>query len=378
MAAIKSVRVIKTKYGTYSLNYINHDGRRRRLTIGKNYEYAQQIALRFTNWLIEGKNPECEIERAKQTEKAKGITIREFYPTFMEQHGSLQSKKMQESYYYSFKNICRCPAISESIISSISKRHILEYMHLRIKNDGVTGATVNRDAVFVKGMLSRAIEWDYLDNNPLKGLKLFPEAEKREVNLTPVQAAFLLDELPIPVDQIVEFAIYSGFRKENILSLKIESIRFYDIRPDNLFSAEGEADIVVKGGRKEKFPLGTLAVNVLKKSIGNRTEGYVFLNPLTGNRYRSIHKTFDRAVRKVGLTVNGTKLRIHDLRHVFATWLHMAGVSLDILRPLLGHRSRTTTDRYVSIDRLAIGKVLNVMPSIGDENEYKKMASINE
>ena len=35
---------------------------------------------------------------------------------------------------------------------------------------------------------------------------------------------------------------------------------------------------------------------------------------------------------------NGTKLRFHDLRHVFATWLHKAGVSLDELRFLLGHK----------------------------------------
>ena len=81
-------------------------------------------------------------------------------------------------------------------------------------------------------------------------------------------------------------------------------------------------------------------------------------------------------MRELGLTVNGTKLRFHDLRHVFATWLHQAGVSLDIIRPLLGHRDRKTTDRYTTIDRLAIGKVLNVMPNIGEKNEHKKMAKI--
>ena len=52
----------------------------------------------------------------------------------------------------------------------------------------------------------------------------------------------------------------------------------------------------------------------------------------------------------------------------------MAGVSLDTLRPLLGHRNRSTTDRYASIDRLTIGKVLNVMPSIGEEDDHGKMA----
>jgi len=204
---------------------------------------------------------------------------------------------------------------------------------------------------------------------------LFPEAEKRNVYFTTEQAASLLDELPSPMDSIVEFTIYSGFRKENILDLKIESVRFFDIKPDGNLVPEGEAEIIVKGGRREKFSLGSHAVKVLRKVIGDRTEGYVFINPRTGTRYKSIHKTFNRAVRKLGLTISGTKLRFHDLRHVFASWLHNAGVSLDTLRPLLGHRKRSTTDRYVIIDKLEVGKVLSVMPNIGEEDEYKKVAT---
>ena len=74
---------------------------------------------------------------------------------------------------------------------------------------------------------------------------------------------------------------------------------------------------------------------MLRHVIGDRTEGFVFINPQTQSRYVSIHKTFDRVVRRLGLTVNGTKLRIHDLRHIFATWLHREGVNLGALRPLM-------------------------------------------
>lgn len=205
----------------------------------------------------------------------------------------------------------------------------------------------------------------------MKGLKLFKEAEKREVNLTSQQAALLIERLPKPLNFIVEFAIYSGFRKENILDLRIESIKFYDIKPDGNLAPEGEVELVVKGGRRERFLLGPHAVKVLKKAIEKRTQGFVFINTGTGTRYRSIHKTFDRAVRSVGLKVNGTKLRFQDLRHVFATWLHMAGVSLDTLRPLLGHRDRATTDRYASLDRLSLGSALRIMPSIEETNKKK-------
>ena len=134
-------------------------------------------------------------------------------------------------------------------------------------------------------------------------------------------------------------------------------IRFHD-----LISA-GEVELVLKGGRRELFPLISQAVDVLKRAIGQRTTGYVFINPRTGIRYKSIHKTFNKAVRKLGLTIDdGTKLRFHDLRYVFVTWLHKAGVSLDILRYLLCHRNRSTTDKYTTVVLLSTGAVLDLMP----------------
>ena len=276
----------------------------------------------------------------------------------MERHGQYQSKSMQEVYRYRFKNISRCPELGSIPVSLISKRLMLDYMHARIEQDNASNATVNREAAMVKGMLFRATEWDIISTNPLRGLKLLPEAEKRQVNLSHDQALHLINELQEPMASIVELAIYTGFRKENLLGMKIESIRFHDTTKTD------EVDLIIKGGRKETFPLGCAAVDVIKRNIRNRKEGYVFLNQKTGNRYTSINRTFDRAVRKLGLTVNGTKLRFHDLRHVFGTWLHQAGVSRDIISPLLGHKNTDTTDRYITYDLLSYNNSLNMIPTI--------------
>ena len=66
-----------------------------------------------------------------------------------------------------------------------------------------------------------------------------------------------------------------------------------------------------------------------------------------------------------------TKFRFHDLRHMFATWLHQEGVGLDVLRPLLGHKDRSTTDRYTYLERKKLGEVLAVMPRIQRGNSEK-------
>ena len=62
------------------------------------------------------------------------------------------------------------------------------------------------------------------------------------------------------MSDVVEFAVYSGFRKDNILFLKIEELNFHDL------TDTAEATLIVKGGRKEKLPLGPLAIEVLQRS----------------------------------------------------------------------------------------------------------------
>ncbi|MFC1554098.1 tyrosine-type recombinase/integrase [candidate division KSB1 bacterium] len=362
MVKIKPVRVIK-RNNNYQLDFYNLNGERRRITAGNNLQIAQRMSLRFTDFLIEGKDPEIEIIKQHQKEKAKSITLEEFFPVFFERHGKQRSKSMQNSYQYSFNNISRCPNLLHSSLGSINRGLVLEYMHARIKNDKVTNATVNREAAFMKCMITCAVDWEFLSSNQLYGLKLLPEAEKRDVYVSKDEIKRLLDELSSPVSDIVEFAIYTGFRKENILSLKIENIRF------NKNSDFAQVELVVKGNRRKLFGLGSSALDLLKRVIGNRNSGYIFLNLKTGTRFHCIKKSFNQAVKRVGLTVNGTKFRFHDLRHVFATWLHNNGVTLDELRPLMGHSSRSTTDKYATIDNEAVTKLLNRIPQIRDNGQ---------
>jgi integrase len=358
MAKLKTVRIVKTEYGTYSLHFTNPDGRRRRLSVGPDFTHAQRLAVRFTDWLMAGKDPEREFDQLQQTEKAQRLTVREFFDVFMDRHGIQQSKGMQASYRNSFKNVCRCKDITDAPLSGLTKGLVLSYMHQRMKTDQVSPATCNREAAFLKCMCSRAFEWELIPHNPLVGLRLLKEAEKREVNLTLEQLEALINSFREPMSSIVEFAVYTGFRRENILNLKIEDIRFHDLSPT------GEVSLVTKGNKQGVYPLGPNAVALLKRVMGKRKEGYVFLSVKSKNRFSCIHATFDRAVEKLGLKVGETKLRFHDLRHVYASLLHRQGVSLDVLRSLMGHASRETTDRYTTIDRLDHGKVLSLMPQL--------------
>ena len=365
MGTFKVPRLVRRGVG-WQLYYYRPGGERRRLSVGSDLQQAQRLLVRFTDWLLDGKDPEVEVAQAQTRAAESRMTLREFFPVFMKRHGAHTSTNMQKSYQCSFRNISRCPVLADAELSSVSKDAVLDYMSARIEQDGICPASANVEAMFLKCMLSRASDWGLVEDNPLRGMKLLPAKSKRDVELTQEEAKALIGLLAEPMASIVEFAIYSGFRKENILSLRIESVRLHDLTPT------GEVELVVKGGRREVFPLAPVAVEVLKRVIAGRRNGYVFVNPETGSRYQCINQSFDRAVRKLGLMAcDGTKLRLHDLRHVFATWLHREGVSLDALRSLLGHRDRATTDRYASVNRLEVGKLLALMPSLREARQER-------
>ena len=281
----------------------------------------------------------------------------------MDRHGRNRSLKTQESYRNSYGNVCRCPKLADAPLGMINQAIVQDYMNARIRQGEVKPATVNREKAFLSIMMIKIVAWGYLERNPLEGMENFKEPKKRDVELTPEQAAQLIEILPTrEVKNIVAFAIYSGLRLEAILDLRIEDVVFHDS------GSISKVSIKDKGGEKAERLLSRYATEILRSSIGKRGAGHVFINPVTGKRFQGRMGSFDRAVRKLGLKAkDGSKLRFHDLRHVYGNWLHQAGVSLDELRVLYGHRDRATTDRYITPNLEMIGEKLALQPKISKE-----------
>ena len=181
MATIHPVQ-IKQRGESYQLCYYNPAGERRRISAGKDYHHAQRLAVRFEDWLLDGKDPEREIERAREREAARSMTIRELFPLFMQRHGVQRGRSTQKFYNDSMANFCRCPAIADAPIGDIRKSDVIDSMHARMEMDGVKASTVNKDLAFLKCMLAKAVEWDILEYHPLQGIKKFKEDGKRDID----------------------------------------------------------------------------------------------------------------------------------------------------------------------------------------------------
>ena len=95
---------------------------------------------------------------------------------------------------------------------------------------------------------SSSTGWDLLDVNPLQGIRLPKKAGKRDVVITPHQIKELCDELTPTMAAIVQFSVYRGRRREEILGLRVENVTVFDL-PLHDHDPHGQMSMQTKGGR---------------------------------------------------------------------------------------------------------------------------------
>lgn len=90
---------------------------------------------------------------------------------------------------------------------------------------------------------------------------------------------------------------------------------------------------------------------------------WVFANPATGKPYVSIFQAWNTARKRAGLP----EVRIHDLRHSFASFLINNGRSLYEVQKILGHTQVRTTQRYAHLSQETLLEAANTaMNALGD------------
>lgn len=101
-----------------------------------------------------------------------------------------------------------------------------------------------------------------------------------------------------------------------------------------------------KSGRPRHIPLSPYAVAILQRQLARRVEGNPFIFPSHIHPERGVEdvrRAWVRAKRLAGLPA---ELRIHDLRHSFASALANSGIPLNEIGTVLGHSQLSTTARY--------------------------------
>jgi len=237
-------------------------------------------------------------------------------------------------------------------LNLISSTQIQIFLYKKIA-DGFAKGTVNRMLSFIRHVFNLALDWKLtgVKENPAKCIKSFEENNKVERYVNPDEALVLKQALEASANAslkfIIAFLLVTGARKNEALKARWQDI---DLNA-NVWRIP-----LSKSGKVRHVPLSTTALQFLSlikihnaALLGHEavTCPFVFPNPNTLKPFSSVFYAWDTARKKAGLA----DVRIHDLRHTFASTLVNKGVPLYEVQKLLGHSQIRTTERYAHLQQ---------------------------
>ena len=199
----------------------------------------------------------------------------------------------------------------------------------------------NRTVSLLSKMFNLAIKWDMRADNPAKGIERYPE-EKRERFLSTDEiqrlSAALADQSNQTAANAVRLLMLTGSRRGEVLSATWDQF-------DLAAGVWTKPSAHTKQKKEHRVPLSAPAVQLLTE-IAETTDGdYVFPGRNSGEPLKELKGFWTKVCKAARVT----GVRVHDLRHSYASILASHGYSLPMIGALLGHTQPGTTARYAHL-----------------------------
>lgn len=240
----------------------------------------------------------------------------------------------------------------------------------------------------LKAAFNKAIDWGYVNDNHFIKVKLPKKVKLNPTFINTTELQKIVDYLPNQIlkDSIV-FGFSTGLRLSEIVNLKWSNIDFA-----NKVIIVGDEEFTTKGKNQRYVPFGEEVEKVLlrRKNVETRDEKidssivalfqndrkkYVFGKsngfPYTGDYFS---KNFKKAVRAANMDES---IHFHTLRHSFASNLAQKGVSIYVIKELLGHSSVSTTEIYSHLNMDSLREAVQRLNSEGKRENEKEMKVIH-
>lgn len=317
------------------------NGRQRWLSIGRHgspwtVETARREAQRLLGAVAGGKDPASTRDAAKEIP-----TLSILAGMFLREHAEAKRKASTAKGYRDYFDRLILPELGQVRVADITRADIAR-LHHSLKQ---TPYQANR----VLAVLSKAFSWAEQHGYRPEGANLCRNVEKyrenkREKFLSEEELGRLGDTLSAIeredsespfVIAAIRLLIFTGARRNEILEMRWENVDF-DRAVLRLLDS--------KTGAKHIF-LSAPALEVLSQLPRLEGNPHVICGHKVGSRLINLRKPWQRVLARAGL---GT-VRLHDLRHSFASVGVAGGLSMPMMGKLLGHTKIATTERYAHL-----------------------------
>lgn len=246
------------------------------------------------------------------------------------------------------------PRFGSYELSEINRREV-QLFHNALVKDGLSPASADHHVKLMRRVLNLALEWEMVEKNPLRGLKLFMVDNQVENYLNEEQLQRLLEVLRTDknrtVCHIVMFLLSTGARLNEALTAQWSQM---DVEA-RVWKIPAKSS---KSKKPRSVPLNDSALYVLQQLSSREHSKYLFPSPVKSEDapYGPVTRVWHRIRKIAGVE----KLRIHDLRHSFASFLVSGGRSLYEVQQILGHSDPKITMRYAHLSSEALRDAANV------------------
>jgi len=329
-----AIKVQPSGRRTYFMKYRTKAGRQRKPNIGVHgaitCERAREIAQSWAAIIAGGKDPMDDRDASRSSP-----TVEEFLARVIEQDAKprLKQRSVEEGQRL-IRNVI-VPKLGRLKVRDVTRAQIARFHH----ELDATKPQANRALAFLSKAFNLAERWGVRADgtNPCRNVPHYAE-RGRDRFLSESEIAALLSTLETPAFSsspfvtFIKLALATGRRKSEILN-----VRWADVDLDRqimrLADTKTGAQVCV---------LNDLAISTLRSAP--RTQGQVYV--IAGRNPRAPAVGIQKWWQRVRTAAGIGDVRIHDLRHTFASLGAAQGQSLHQIGGLLGHTSAQTTMRY--------------------------------
>lgn len=334
------IRVMPSGKCFFLIQYRRH-GRTRRVMIGQfgpvTAEIARKEAIRMLG-NVRGADGDPAAIRDRERQSA---TVKELGERFLKEHVATRCKPTTQAEYRRAVELFINPFFGNQRARTVSAADVSELhgAHAHIPYQA------NRTLGVLSKMMNLAEIWGIRDKhtNPCEDIARYPEhkrerflSAKEMKRLGAVLSQFEADgsESSYAVTAF-RLLLLTGCRLREIQTLKWEYVDLEE-RQINLPDSKTGAKTV---------HLGEAAVELLKRLPQADGNPHVIVGKFKDTHLTDLQRPWRRIRKAAGLD----NVRIHDLRHTFASGGLLVGESLPMIGKLLGHTQVQTTARYAHL-----------------------------
>jgi integrase len=311
---VVTLGAIRKRGKHYAITYYDATGKRKWETVGPNLHEARQV---LADRMWERRNGKFRLSRPRNNVAAFATKWQEDYLAVQQKLGRLKPSTASSYQSNLAKHIL--PFLGAMHLRDVTLPHVREFIKALLAKD-LAPKTIGNVILILKEIFKHAIQWGYLESNPVQYVEL-PRGEEKEMEvLTPEEVRRLLEAQEEPLRTLLLTAVLTGMRQGELFGLQWSDVDLEGHRIHVRRSLwHGELGTPKSKGSRRAIDLPPTLEDALKCLSARRRSEFVFCSrdgtPMDADNFR--HREFPRALRRAGLR----RIRFHDLRHTYASLL---------------------------------------------------------